>query len=163
MNTKVRITDVSDWEEYERPNMATPYEVVASPMGETISRNFATMMEAQEFAKEIADMRGTYTTSWGEEPYNTETTIILYVVKDGPIRAIEIADKEIDVYDDGTAICYEAGAIAKAKTLPPVIISYNYAPGDMNTHHARRSGRDAILFIEDSWISGRTIIDITEV
>jgi hypothetical protein len=45
--------------------------------------------------------------------------------------------------------------------VEPVLVHYTYGAGEPKTVHiARRSGKDAVRFIEDSWMSGRTIISV---
>jgi hypothetical protein len=75
----IRTVDVAEWAAYERPDMALPYVVTASPYGETITRAYATEDEARAQVAYVASLTGTYGTSWGDEPVNTHATIVHYV------------------------------------------------------------------------------------
>lgn len=115
MNTytadSIRTVDVSAWEDWESPDMTRPYEVVASPHGETVRAYFATADEALEHANAIAALAGTYDTSWGTEAVNTEATIYLHVV---PAPALVVgaevrvtAGANDDVVGGGTVIAMD--------------------------------------------------------
>lgn len=77
----IREIDTADWADWERAcvDFGKPYEVISSPYGETVSETFATEAEALKAAEIVAGRMGCYTTSWGEQPVNTQATILHYV------------------------------------------------------------------------------------
>lgn len=115
MNTytadNIRTVDVTDWDAAERPDMAFPYEVVASPQGETVRAYFATEAEALEHANAIGALTGTYTTSWGEEDVNTRAAIFFHVIQEVVISegvGVRVtAGAHDDVVGGGTVIALD--------------------------------------------------------
>lgn len=95
--TRVNVTDWADW---ERPDMSAPYAVISAPVGETITRYFATEAEAIAEAEAVAALTGTYMTSWGEQPISTEARIILHHVDTpAPSGATVTVDELSDVME----------------------------------------------------------------
>lgn len=78
--SNILTTNVTEWAEYERPDMSKPYEVISSPAGETVRAYFATEAEALAEVAAIAALSGTYSTSWGEQDVNTSARVIYYVI-----------------------------------------------------------------------------------
>lgn len=105
MNATIRTVDVSDYAEFERPDMTRPYEVVSSPAGETIRAYFTTEDEARAEVATIEALTGTYMTSWGEQPLNTDAHINHYVDNGYPegdevmYSVYTLADGIADDYD----------------------------------------------------------------
>lgn len=64
---------------------------------------------------------------------------------------------DITISPEKTATIWKG--MERAKSVPPIVITYNYAPGDTNQYEALRSGKDAIEFVSNSWLHGRTILD----
>lgn len=81
MTHTVRTVDTAEWTDWEREGIdwANPYVVTSSPYGETITHQFPTVEAAQAHAASVEALTGTYMTSWGEEPVNTEATIVHYI------------------------------------------------------------------------------------
>lgn len=80
MTHTIRTVDTAEWSDGEREGIdwANPFVVTSSPYGETLTHKFPTVEAAQEHAATMAALTGTYMTSWGEEPVNTEAAIVHY-------------------------------------------------------------------------------------
>lgn len=78
----IRVEDVTDYLDWERPDMSVPYQVVYAPYGETVTKSVATEAEALAIAAEVAALEGTtYMTSHGEAEAWCEVSIILATVR----------------------------------------------------------------------------------
>lgn len=176
----VRTVDVSEWADFERP--ASPVSLTAAPYGETLYREFQTVSDALEFARDlIRTCAGkSYGTSWGDQSCNLEVTISEYVtvtadpetgtpvtaeldpVDPAVIATLDTPAGPVTVWertDGSVAATYESGVAARS--LPSVDIAYLYGSAGSRVHTSIRSGRDAVEFITDSWMHGRRIVDVT--
>lgn len=106
----IRTVDVTEWDTVERVDAtALPYEVIASPYGETISQRFATKAEAQEQVDYVESLAGkSYMTSWGEQAVNTEVTVLHYV--DTSAMSEAQADEHAILNEDVYTVTTTAGA-----------------------------------------------------
>lgn len=79
-NYEIRTVSTEGWEGWELP--AQPYNVLCSPYGESVSRDYATLAEALELVFYVVGLKGHYATSWGDQKVNNAYSLTHYV---GPL------------------------------------------------------------------------------
>lgn len=95
MAINTRNVDVTDWLDWEMPDMTLPYVVTGAPYGESLELAYATEFEAMTTARYINDLTGTYATSWGDQPVNTDVIVTRYYVSPASVltRANETCER----------------------------------------------------------------------